>query len=196
MRIGAYLRTSTRRQDLDGQRHAVTKWGKRAKHKVTFYEDDHVTGRKTDREGIEELLAAAERGELEQVAVTELSRIGRSLSFIHTVVERLSKLGITIVLTSTGTVLDARTLEGKALIGALALAAEIEWHLLQERHARGRETIRRKGIRVGAKPKPVSAAAILALREKDMTVRQIATELKCSPATVTRRLKAAARGSP
>jgi DNA invertase Pin-like site-specific DNA recombinase len=133
---------------------------------VALFEDDHVSGRRADRGGVEEMLAAAERGEFALVAVAELSRIGRSIAFVHAAVERLTKAGVRIALVSTGTILDAKTLEGKALLGALALASEVEWHLIQERNARGRETIKARGVKVGRKPREVSEAAVAALREK------------------------------
>jgi DNA invertase Pin-like site-specific DNA recombinase len=190
LKVGAYLRTSTRKQDLEGQRRSISEWASRQKHDLRLFEDDHVSGRRTDRQGIEKLLDAADRGEVSLVAVVELSRLGRSIGFVHQTVERLSQKGVKVVLVNTGTVVDATTLEGKALIGALALAAEIEWHLIQERNARGRATIKARGVRVGPKALEVSTTALLALREKGLTVREIAQELKVSPATVTRRLQA------
>lgn len=192
MRVGGYSRTSTRKQDLEGQRRSIEAWSAREGHEVVLFEDDSLSGRRSDRAGIAELLAAVERGEFPLVAMTELSRIGRSLSFIHQAVERIGTAGAKIVLTSTGFTLDPTTLEGKALVGALALAAEIEWHLIQERNARGRETIKARGVKVGRKPKDVSEPAVAALREKGLSLRSIAKELKCSPATLCRRLKARA----
>ena len=190
MKIAGYVRCSTRKQDLEGQRRAVGAWADREGHELTVYEDDHVSGRRADRHGIHELLAAVEKGEHKIVAMTELSRIGRSLSFVHEAIERLAKAGAKIVLTTTGTTIDPTTLEGKALIGALALAAEIEWFLIAERNARGRETIKARGVRVGRKPREVSAAALDALRERGMSLREIARELGVSAATLSRRLNA------
>lgn len=189
MRVAAYLRCSTKKQDLDGQRRVVEAWAARAGHELALFEDESVSGRRSERAGIDALLAAADGREFPLVAVVELSRLGRSLGFIHATIERLSKVGAKVVLVNTGTVLDATTLEGKAMIGALALAAEIEWHLIQERNARGRDTIKARGVKVGPKERDVSVPAIVALREKGLTVRAIATELKVSPATITRRLR-------
>lgn len=190
MKVAAYLRCSTRKQDLDGQRRAVATWAAREGHEVVSFEDDHVSGRRADRDGIERLLKAADAGELSLVAVTELSRIGRSLSFVYSAVERLAAKSVKIVLVSSGTTIDATTLEGRALLGALALAADIEWALIAERNARGRATIRERGVRVGRKPVELSEAALRALRSQGLSVREIAAELRTSPATVGRRLQA------
>jgi DNA invertase Pin-like site-specific DNA recombinase len=189
MKVAGYVRTSTRKQDLEGQRRAIEEWAAREGARVRLFEDDHVSGRRADRSGIGDMIAGAERGEFDKVAVTELSRIGRSLSFVHKTIERLAVKGVKIVLVNSGSSIDPNSLEGKALLGALALAAEIEWHLIQERNARGRATIKARGVRVGRKPREVSAAAIAALREKGLSLRAIARELKVSPATLSRRLR-------
>lgn len=184
-----YLRTSTKKQDLDGQRRAVNEWAEREGLSVRLFEDNATSGRKAERAGIEAMLAAAERGEFRQLAVVELSRLGRSLGFIHTTVDRLTKAGVRIVLVKTGTILDTTTLEGRATIGALALASDIEWHLIQERNARGRETIRLRGVKVGRKPREISETVLRTLREKGMSVRQIARELGVPPSVVGRAVK-------
>lgn len=190
MRVAGYLRCSTKKQELEGQRRAVTDWAAREEHELTVFTDDHVSGRRSKRHGIEQLLAAVERGEFDAVAVTELSRLGRSLGFVHQVVDAVAKRHMRIVLVATGSVIDPNTLEGKALLGALALAAEIEWHLIAERNARGRATIKARGVKVGRKPKEISATVLRALRDRGLSVRQIARELgHVSPATVGRRLQ-------
>jgi putative DNA-invertase from lambdoid prophage Rac len=189
-RVAAYLRCSTKKQDLESQRRVVAEWAERNGHELLPpYEDDAVSGRKSDRSGVKALMAAAERREFSLVAVSELSRIGRSIGFVTRTVEKLCQFDVRVVLVNSGTTLDYRTLEGRALIGALALAADIEMALIQERSARGRETIRRRGIRVGRKPVAISEVAILALREKGMSVRQIAAELGESRATIGRRVQ-------
>jgi putative DNA-invertase from lambdoid prophage Rac len=189
-RVVAYLRCSTKKQDLESQRRVVAEWAERNGHELLPpYEDDAVSGRKSDRSGIQALMAAAERGEFSLVAVSELSRIGRSIGFVTRTVETLCQLDVRVVLVNSGTTLDYRTLEGRALIGALALAADIEMALIQERSARGRETIRRRGIRVGRKPVAISPTVLRSLRERGMSIRQIARELGVSSATVGRRVK-------
>lgn len=190
--VAAYLRCSTRKQDLESQRRALQEWADKHGHDLLFFEDDHTSGRRTDRTGIEALLTSAERGEIKLVAVTELSRIGRSVGFIASTVERLSKLGAKLVLINGGTVLDYETLEGRTLVGALGLAADIEWMLISERNTRGRETIKARGVKVGRKPTEVSDVAIQAMREKGLGVRAIARELGVSHPTIVRRIRALA----
>lgn len=184
-----YGRTSTRKQDLEGQRRAVGEWANKNGFELVAFEDDHTSGRRNDRKGIEDLLRAAETSDYEVCAVTELSRIGRSITFICSTVEALAKHGVKIVLINSGTALDYETLEGRALVHALALASDIEWMLAQERSKRGRETIRRRGIKTGPKKKLVSTVALRALLDQGLSMRQIAKEMGVSAATVHRRVQ-------
>ncbi len=183
-----YGRTSTRKQDLEGQRRVATEWAEKNNRELVMFEDDHTSGRRNDRKGVEAMIKEAQTGGYDVCAVTELSRIGRSISFICTTVEALSKAGVKIVLINSGTALDYESLEGRALVHALALAADIEWMLAQERSARGRETIKARKIKVGPKRKDISVAVVRALLDQGMSLRKIAKEIGSSPATVMRRV--------
>lgn len=190
MKVALYARCSTKKQDLDSQVSALMGWADRSGHEVAaLYQDLSVSGRKDDRKGITSLLQAARRKEFEQVGVVELSRIGRSIGFIHGSIEEMHKLGIKVVLVKNNTVLDYGSLEGRALLGGLALAADIEWMLIQERNERGRSAIKERGIKVGRKHKKVSAEAIDALAKNGMSLREIGVELGVSAATIMRRIR-------
>lgn len=188
MKAALYARCSTKKQDLESQLEALRRWAAEQGHEAAEYVDLAVSGRKDVRKGIQALLEAARRHELALVGVLELSRIGRSIGFIHRTIEELSGLGVRVVLTKNNTTLDYTTLEGRALIGGLALAADIEWMLIQERNERGRQAIKERGIRVGRKHKEVSLEAIRALQEKGLSLRRIAAELGVSAPTILRRI--------
>jgi len=189
-KVAIYARCSTKKQDLDSQLAALQRWAQEQGHAVIdTYTDLAISGRKDNRQGINRLLAAAREHRFDLVGIVELSRIGRSIKFIHGAVEELSGLGIKIVLTNSNTTLDYLSLEGRALIGGLSLAADIEWMLIQERNSRGREAIKERGIRVGRKHKEVSIIAIKALQEKGMSLREVGIELGVSAPTVMRRMK-------
>jgi DNA invertase Pin-like site-specific DNA recombinase len=104
-------------------------------------------------------------------------------------VKELADLKIPIVLVNSGISIDYNTLEGSATINALAMAADIEWRLISDRNKRGREKIARDNIKVGRKHKEVSEQAMLALRDKGLSLRQIAKELGVSAPTIMRRYK-------
>jgi len=188
VKICIYARVSTKKQDLDNMLRSLNSWKENNNHELfKIYSDFAVSGRKDDRKGVKELLEDARKGLFELVAVTELSRIGRSIGFIHRTIEELHSLGIKIVLTNSNTILDYGSLEGRALIGGLALASDIEWMLIKERNERGRASIKARGIKVGRKHKMVSLEAIKALQEKGLSLREIGKELGVSAPTIMRR---------
>jgi site-specific DNA recombinase len=188
-KAGLYLRVSTKKQDLTSMRNSLLAWANKNGYEYILYEDYAISGIKDKREGINKLMDDARAGKFECVAVIELSRIGRSIGFITSTVKELADIDIPIILTNSNMTLDYRTLEGSATINALAMAADIEYRLILDRNARGREAMKEKGVKVGRKHKEVSHEAIMALQDKGMSLRQIAKELGVSAATIMRRCK-------
>ncbi len=188
-----YCRSSDRREDLDGQvldnKKAIERDGYWCDQ---VFQDFNVSGDTTSRDDIDLLLRLAPTKGWKRLYITELTRIGRSQGFIHATVEKLASHGILVVLSRRGVVLDSTTLEGKVLIGGLALGATIELELTRERNLRGRETMKRKGIS-GGRPRmrALSDAAILAVVEKhpEWSMTKVAANLGCSKATMSRRFK-------
>lgn len=189
MKVGLYARVSTNRQDLSSQCDQLMNWANLHEYEYILYKDFAVSGKRDSRTGINALRKAAAEGDIDAVAIVEISRIGRSIKFIYQLVEELNALNVKLFLCGTNTQLDYDTVEGSAMVGALALAADIEWRLIRERNRRGRETIKKNGIKVGRKNKAVSYEAAVLLQNDGKSYRQIAEELNCSAATVMRVLK-------
>ena len=123
------------------------------------------------------------------VHVNELSPFRQNLGFVRGTDEGLAPYHVHVALANSVTELNPTTLEGKALIGGLALAADIEHSLIQERNERGWRVIKERGIRVGHKPINLSSEAVKALAEKGMSQEMIAQELGASKATINRQFK-------
>ncbi len=195
IRMGLYARCSTKKQDLESQIKLLVDYAEGKNYDYEIFQDFAISGKKDDRAGINNLLQKVRDKEIDMIGVVELSRIGRSIKFIWEIVEELSKIGVKIILVNTGTILDYNTLEGRALIGGLALASDIEWMLIKERNERGRNMIKEKGIKVGRKraedkeKNPISIEAVRLMRDKGMSLRKIGKELNSSPATIMRILK-------
>ena len=181
-----YLRTSTSKQDLSSQ---LTLCRAAAGPDALVFEDAAISGKRDDRQGIKDLIEAARRGEVSEVYVLELSRIGRSMGFMVRTVEELSELGIPIILAKTGTRLDARAIEGVAMLGAFALSAEVEHALILERSERARLRMKEMGIRPGPKSKMPSMEHLEALILKFRTPGKIAKDIGVSKASVVRWVK-------
>lgn len=194
MKVAGKIRCSTNKQDLESQRFALTEWARKNNHEITLFEEFAVSGKKSidEREGLKVLLDKLERKEYDALAVVEISRLGRNIQDIYNMVVMLTKLNIKIILVNSNTTLDYNTLEGKALIGGLALASEIEWCLIQERNKRGRDKIKRDKIKVGRKPseqKGINIQAVITLREQGKGIRETARLLNTSAPTIMRMLR-------
>jgi len=194
MKVAGYMRCSTTKQELESQEHQLKEWAIKNNHELILFKDYAISGKVAERKGIDELMQRCKNKEFEGIAVIEISRFGRSIKIIYQIVEELTKLGIKIILSNSNTILDYNSLEGRALIGGLALASDIEWMLINERNKRGREKIKRDNIKVGRKDKTLSLEAIKLMNEKKMSLREIAKELNTSPATIMRRLKVLENG--
>lgn len=192
MKVAGYIRCSTTKQDLESQEHSLIEWAEKNEHTITIFKDYAISGKIEARKGIDELMQRCRAHEFEAVAVLEISRFGRSIKIIYQIVEELSKLGIKIILSNSNTTLDYNSLEGRALIGGLSLAADIEWLLLNERNKRGREKIKREHIKVGRKPseqKSINLDAVLTLRAQGKGIRETARLLCTSAPTILRILE-------
>jgi putative DNA-invertase from lambdoid prophage Rac len=192
MKVAGYIRCSTGKQDLESQRFVLTDWARKNEHQITLFEDFAISGKVELRQGLNDLMQGCKNKEFEAVAVIEISRFGRSIKIIYSVVEELTRLGIKIILANSNSVLDYNSLEGRALIGGLSLAADIEWMLISERNRRGREKIKRDNIKVGRKPseeKGINLNAVLELRKQGKGIRETARLLNTSAPTIMRMLR-------
>ncbi len=194
MKVAVKIRCSTNKQDLESQRYVSNEWAKKNEHEITLFEEFAISGRKeiAARNNMQDLMIRLENKEFEALAVVEISRLGRSLKTIYEIVDKLTKLGIKIILINSNTTLDYNTLEGRALIGGLALASDIEWMLISERNKRGRDKIKRDKIKVGRKPseeKKINLNAVLELRKQGKGIREISRLLNTSAPTIMRMLR-------
>lgn len=190
MRVALYLRCSTSKQDLDSQRREVVAWAEREGHTYTLYEDFAQSGFKREREKVQLMMQDAAAGKFEAVGGLEVSRLGRSIKQIYELIEGLVERKVDIYLAKSGTRLDYHSLEGRALLGGLALAAELEGILIRERNERGRKKIKDEHIRVGRKRQEhITGGAVVALRGQGRSIAEIARLLHSNKGTVHRRLK-------
>lgn len=93
--VARYHRVSTEHQSLDRQANAT------ADYVADTFPDAEVrtladadTGTNTDRQGYEDLMAAAEAGEIDAVVVKDMSRVARSVRDLMRTVDRLREAGV------------------------------------------------------------------------------------------------------
>jgi DNA invertase Pin-like site-specific DNA recombinase len=105
------------------------------------------------REAREKVLESARRREIDLVLVWRLDRWGRSVTDLLATLQGLEHLGVGFV--SLTEALDLTTPAGRAMAGLLAIFAEFEREILQERTWAGLAHARANGKRLG---RPATAA--------------------------------------
>ena len=125
-----------------------------------FYED-HASGKRDDRPGLEACLKALREGDI--LTTWKLDRIGRDLRHLVNTVHDLTKRGVGLkVLTGQGANIDTTTPNGRLVFGIFAALAEFERELIIERTKAGLASARARGRSGGRKPKMTAAKLRLA----------------------------------
>src|SRR5215831_3190657 len=141
----AYLRVSTGGQDLDQQKLAILDYARRHRTLVADFVAVHgAAGSRAQREQLLGLIDTLQPGD--QLIVSELSRLGRSLSQILQIVERLIHKGIRLVALKESMRFEGKhNVQTKAMIALFGLFAEVERDLIAERTKEGLAAAKAKG---------------------------------------------------
>jgi DNA invertase Pin-like site-specific DNA recombinase len=188
MRVG-YGRVSTRDQSPDGQHDALTAAG------CDEIFVDKASGKLASRPELDKaLLSAARAGD--QLVVTKLDRLGRSLEHLIALSTQLQTRGVDLVVLDQG--IDTSTAVGRMFFQILAAIAEFEHALMSERTRDGLDAARARGRTGGQKPKLTPRQAKIAQAMYDElgddgrrahTVQQIADEFGVTRPTIYRHLQ-------
>ena len=131
-------------------------WCAAQKHSIVReYVDRGVSGTKTSRPHLDELMADATKGlrDFSVVVVLRLDRFGRSVQHLHSAVGELLAAKVEFISVKEG--FDLTTPMGKLLFGILAAFAEFERNVIAERTKDGLKKARGDGHRGGRKIDPV-----------------------------------------
>ena len=182
-RAALYHRVSTLDQNPTLARAELRAAAKRLGYRVVLDVEATGSGARNDRPGFQRVLQAARRGAFDALLVFKLDRAGRSaLDLLANIRELVDVYGTRFVVTSQG--LDLKPggdAISRLLMTVLAAVAEFERDLIRDRTRLGLAAARRKGIRLGRRPKNgPSAAAVLARRAAGESWATIARALRCS----------------
>lgn len=146
MKIGSYLRVSTSWQSVEAQRLELATWlGSRPAREFS----DVISGAKSDRPGLEALLAAIEAREIDTVVCVKLDRLGRSLAHLAKLVEFFSDHEVALICTSQGIDTTNNNACGKFQLDVLSAVAAFERELIRERTRAGLAAARARGAVIG-----------------------------------------------
>ena len=137
-----YARCSSAGQNLDRQRDALTAAGC-----IRIFEEK-ISGARRDRPELAAMLDYARKGDV--VVVTELARLGRTLTDLLTIVGALGQRGIGFK--SIKENIDSTTAAGRLAFHVIAALAEFERDAIAERAAEGRAAAKARG-KTGGRPR-------------------------------------------
>lgn len=127
------------------------------------YVDNGVSGSKTSRPALDQMLADAQAGRFDLVVVWKLDRLARSLQHLLGVLDQLSGWGVGFAsLRDAG--IDTTTPTGRLLLQLLGAFAEFERALIQERVIAGVRRAKAAGKHCGRPRKATADKALIAAR--------------------------------
>lgn len=193
--IYGYIRVSTDKQTVQNQRYEITRFAKSKKFKIDRWIEETISGTVSpQKRNLGKLLGTVKSGDM--IVCSELSRLGRSMFMIMSILNRLMDENVCVCTVKEGYRLGS-DLTSKVLAFAFSISAEIERTLISERT---REALRRKkaeGVILG-RPKGRKNSRyklsdydeiILEMLEQGFSKRFISTQLNVAKQTLYNYLK-------
>lgn len=179
-RLIGYARVSTEEQNLDMQQQAIQKYAAEKNLDLIMYVEK-ISSRKADRIELKNAMKAATKGDV--FVVYKLDRLARSTKELYQLTDQLKEKGVEFV--SINDSFDTTTPTGKAMFGMLAVFAEFERDIIQQRTIAGLEAARKRG-KIGGRPKIDNKTKqhVVTLYKAGESATDIAKEYGISRATV------------
>jgi DNA invertase Pin-like site-specific DNA recombinase len=187
-RAALYLRVSTLDQNPQTQVHDLRSLAaQRNLEIVKEYVDHGISGTRTRRPGLDELMRDARRGCFDIVLVWACDRLARSVRHFLETLDELNHLGVEFA--SFREQLDTGGPLGRAVVIIVGAIAELERSLIVERVRAGMRRAKLEGRHIGRRPVEIDRPALLRDREKGLSLRQLAVIHRISRATASRVLR-------
>jgi putative DNA-invertase from lambdoid prophage Rac len=165
--IYGYIRVSTDKQTTDNQRYEILKYANEKTIKVNRWIEETVSATKNlSHRKLGQLLDAMQEGDI--LIVTEVSRLGRSIMEVMSILHTLMEREVKVFTTKEGYELGYN-INSKVLAFAFSLSAEIERSMISSRTKEALARKRSEGMRLG-RPKG-SLSQITKLTGKEAIIR-------------------------
>ena len=165
-----YARVSTDDQKLEAQLRKLKEAGCERVYK------EKVSGASQKRAELENVLSYVREGDV--IAVTKLDRLGRSMTHLVKLIERLRKKGVDLKVLDNS--IDTSDAQGRLVFGIFSALAEFERELISERTREGLAQARKNGEQLGRPRKLESAEDVRKLQTliqaDDISVKSIAED--------------------
>ena len=144
--IYSYIRVSTEEQNLENQKKAISE---------QFNIDEWIEEKKSgtvdyQKRSLGELIKKLKSGDT--LVITELSRLGRSISMVFDIISELKKKKVRVIAIKNNFDLNPdneNDIVSSVLLFAFSLSAQLEREMISERTKLGLATARAKGKRIG-----------------------------------------------
>lgn len=187
-RVALYLRVSTVDQHPENQQMELRALAEqRGLEIVHEYVDHGVSGARTRRPALDQLLADARRRRFDMVMVWACDRLARSTKHFLEVLDEFHHLGIEFVSLRENIATDGPL--GRAVITIIGAIAELERSLINERVRVGMRRAKLEGRHIGRRPLDLDHAAIVQDRQRGLSLGQLADLHRISRTTVMRVLR-------
>jgi DNA invertase Pin-like site-specific DNA recombinase len=179
-RVAIYARVSTGAQTVQNQLRELREIADRHGWIVAAeFTDNGISGAKgrEERPGLDKMLKAVARREIDVVAAWSVDRLGRSLQDLLGFLGELHAKNVDLYLHLQG--LDTITPAGKALFQMMGVFAEFERAMIRERVRAGLERAKAQGKKLGRRRNedPKREADVSRLRAKGVGIGRVARTL-------------------
>jgi DNA invertase Pin-like site-specific DNA recombinase len=188
-RAAIYTRVSCGDQHPETQLYDLRELAKQRRYEIVHEYTDTISGAKSKRPGLDQLLADAGRHRFDVVLVAAFDRVARNVRHFLEVLDELNHLNIEFV--SLRENIDTGGPLGRAMVVIVGAIAELERSLIVERVKAGMRRARLEGRMIGRAPLDVDRATIVSDRISGMSLTQVAKRHRVSRATVVRLVKQA-----
>lgn len=179
IKMFGYARVSSTGQSLEIQEAALVAAG------CLHVFKEKVSGNSTDgRSELETALAVVGAGD--QLVITRIDRLARSVADLERIVGRLKAKNVSLRATEQS--IDTSTPEGTAFLQMLAVFSQFETAIRKERQMEGIAKAKNAGVYKG-RPRTIDAVEVKKLKKIGYGATQIANELGVGRASVYRLLK-------
>ena len=145
--IFAYIRVSTELQSYEGQRYEIEQWASQRQWVIDKWVQEKASGTKElKKRTLDGLLKRMKKGDT--LICTELSRLGRNMMMLMSILNTCSQKGIKIYSIKDSFELSD-SLNAKIIAFAFSLAAEIERNLISQRTREALAAKRAAGVKLG-----------------------------------------------
>ena len=183
-RAAIYARVSTGDQHLETQLLDLREMAKQRGCEIVQEYTDTISGAKSKRPGLDQLMADARRHRFEILIVAAFDRLARNVRHFLEVLDEMNHLGISFL--SVRENIDSSGPLGRAMIIIVGAIAELERSLIVERVRAGMRRAKLEGRRIGRAPLNIDRAQVVADRLSGLSLTEVAKKYRVSRAAVCR----------